>query len=162
MLLAFTKISFHVWPLPRSPGVCDIKTCMYYILYARLLLPCLGWGSVLCSYEQSKCNPEAGSRLLHPLARELPLLPGLRSSPSDTARSDCIRETLKYWVFQKHKTLAFFPKHFPGYCSFGGTRGTRAWVAGHASPSCSWDHLLCLWTTNLYLNCWSNSYHNAH
>lgn len=109
-----------------------------------------------CSYEQSRCNQEAGSRLLHPLAQGLPLLQELLSSLSDTARSDCVRKALKMLVFQKHASFSFFPKPFPSYCSFVAARSRCAWVAG---DTCSRDHLLCLWT-NLYLSCWSSSHHN--
>lgn len=113
------------------PGICNIKSMS--TVYPRLLLPCLGSGFVPCSYEQSKCNLEAGSRLLHPLVQELPLLPGLLSSQSDTARSDCIT-ALKCCFFQKHKTYSFFPKHFPKYCT-----GIICYVFG----------LICIWIANL-------------
>lgn len=74
----------------------------------RMFLPCLGWGSVPCSYEQSRCNQEAGSRLLHPLAQGLPLLQELLSSLSDTARSDCVRKALKCWFSKSmHHSLSF-------------------------------------------------------
>lgn len=133
------------------------NTCVLHRAF-RMLLPCLGWGSVPCSYEQSKCNLEAGSRLLHPLARELPLLQGLLSLLSGTARSDWVRKA-EMLIFQKHKPISVFPKPLPTCCSFFATWGTHVWAAGHTSPLSSGEHLLCLWT-NLYLSCWSNSYYN--
>ena len=155
MLLTFTKISFHVWPLPRSPGVRDIETRVYYIVYARLLLPCLGWGSVLCSYEQSICNPEAGSRLLHRLARELPLLPGLLSSLSDTARSDCIRGALKCWFSKSMKHSLSFQSTSPGTVASAlleahvpGWQGTPHPCAA-GTICCAFGLQICIWIAGL-------------
>lgn len=127
---------------------------VYYIVYARLLLPCLEWGSVLCSYEQSKCNLEAGSRLLHPLAQELPPLPGLLSSLSDTARSNCIREALKCWFSKSMRHSLSFQSTSPGTVALVLLEAHCAWV-GTSHPCVArticfvFGLQICIWIAGL-------------
>lgn len=120
LLLASTKISFHVWPLTHCRNTWHQNRWVCCTMHPRQLLPCLGSGFVPCSYEQSRCNLEAESRLLHPLGQELPLLPGWLSSQFDTARNNCNTETL---LFQKHETP--IPKHLLRYSSFASATSHR-------------------------------------
>lgn len=137
-----------MWPLPRSPEIHDIKTWVLYREF-RMLLPCLGWGSVPCSYERSKCNPEAGSRLLHPLARELPLLQGLLSLLSGTARNDWVRKALKCWLSKSISHSLTFQSPSPGAVALvlleGHTSGQQdtphPWAAGN---TCFVFELICI------------------
>lgn len=111
-----------------------------------------------CSYEQSKCNREAGSRLLHPLAQELPLLQGLLSSPSDTA-NDWIREALKCWFSKSMRHYLPFQSTSPGTVSLVLLEAHMPECQGMPCPCaartiCCVSGLICTWVAGLTPTKW--------